>query len=192
MRRRDVLAGAVSLGVVGSAGAVALRGAPSPGEGSTETTGDDESESPTVDPMTIETVEAPGSEAGEVRVPASDRATFIDFFGTWCPPCIKQMPELAEANDRVGDEVLFISITNEAVGRSVTEEELVDWWDEHDGNWSLGLDPTAELAARCRLDGYPFAVAIDAAGRIQWSDSGNKTADELVAGIERAIEAGDG
>lgn len=194
MRRRDVLAGLGSAGVVAGGGAISIYGLPSVDEGTDAAeTGDangDDTESPP-DPLEIETIDAPGSEAGTVLVPAPDRPTFVDLFGTWCPPCIEQMPALAEANERIGDEVLFISVTNESIGedRAITEEELVDWWAEHDGNWLLGHDPTAELTERYLQGGYPSAVAIDADGRVQWGDSGIKTADELVAGIERAIEA---
>ncbi|TYL37391.1 redoxin [Natronococcus pandeyae] len=189
MRRRDVLAGLASVGVVGGGGVLAFRGVPSFETGSDDPEATDGAGATAPDPITIETVEAPGSEAGEVRIPAPERVTFVDFFGTWCPPCIEQMPALAEANDRIGSDVLFLSVTNEAVGSSVTEDELVDWWDEHDGDWLLGLDPTAELTARYLAGDYPSAVAIDTDGRVQWSDSGVKTADELVAGIERALEA---
>lgn len=181
MRRRDVLAGLGSVGVIGSAGVVAMYGSPS--------FGDDTGESvEPVDPITIETIDAPGSEDGEVRIPASDRATFVDFFGTWCDPCAKQMSALAEANQQRGDDVLFVSVTNEAVGRSVTEAEVVDWWETHDGNWLLGIDPTSELSAEYSIRGIPYAVAIDASGRVQWEKSGRKSANELVAGIERALE----
>lgn len=189
MRRRDVLASVASLGIVGSAGVLAI-GGPLSFDGTDDPESPDDAGSTAADPITIETINAPGSKAGEVRVPAADRATFVDFFGTWCPPCIEQMPALAEANDRIGDDVLFLSVTSEAVGSSVTEDELVNWWDEHGGSWLLGLDPTAELTARYLDSGYPSAVAIDGDGRVQWSDSGVKTADELVDGIERALEAG--
>lgn len=179
MRRRDVLAGVGSLTVIGSAGAVAIHGVPSLDGGD---------EKPTADPHTVETIEAPGSEADEVRVPASDRPTFIDFFATWCGPCSEQMPALIEAHERVGDDVLFMSVTNEDVGGSVTEAEVVDWWENHDGNWPLGIDPTAELSAEYSIGGIPYAVAVDTDGRIQWSEGGRKSADELVDGIERALE----
>lgn len=196
MRRRELIAGIGSIATLGAAGAIAIGGFPSI-DGSTAgqdgavdggaTDGDSTGESRSVEQIPIETIDAPGSEAGEVRVPAADQPTFIDFFGTWCPPCIDQMPALAEANERVGDEVLFISVTTEAVGRSVTEDEVVEWWDTHGGNWLLGIDPTAELAAQYNPPGYPSAFAIDTTGTVQWSDSGVKTADELVAGIEQAF-----
>lgn len=186
MRRRDVLAGVGSVGVLAGAGLVATRGVPSfdadgNGDGATVDAG--------ADPITVETLEAPGSSAGEVTVPAGDRVTFVDFFGTWCPPCVEQMPALGAAHERVGDSVQFMSVTTEPVGDAVPESTVVEWWDEHDGNWLLGIDPTAELAARYLAGGFPSAAAIDAAGRVQWSDAGVKTAAELVAGIGRALEA---
>lgn len=183
MRRRELLAGIGSLGALGGAGLIALRGLPSVGEEPSDPEGEEPPE-----PLTIETVDAPGSRDGTIEVPSKEQPTFIDFFGTWCPPCIDQMPALGEASERVGDDVLFVSVTTEAVGDAVTEEELVDWWEKHDGDWLLGVDPTAELAAQYLAGGYPSAVAIDASGTVQWSDSGVKTADELVAGIEQAID----
>ena len=188
MRRRDVIAGLASAGVVVGGGAVATFGLPSSDDPRERNVEDEPA-----DPIEIETVDAPGSEAGTILVPAPDRATFVDLFGTWCPPCIDQMPALAEANERIGDEVLFCSVTSESVGENgaITEAELVEWWDEHGGNWTLGLDPAAEVTSRYFEGGFPTAVAIDASGRVRWAESGVKTADELVAGIERALEAGD-
>jgi thiol-disulfide isomerase/thioredoxin len=142
-----------------------------------------------VEPTTLDTIEAPGSRGGQVTIPADNQATFVDFFGTWCAPCIEQMPALGEAKDRIGDEVLFVSVTTEDVGGSVSEETVIEWWRENDGDWLVAADVTAELAAKLNVGAYPTAVALDKAGRIQWSESGIHTADELVAGIEIALNA---
>ena len=193
MRRRDLLAGLASVSVLGGAGAVATGNAPaalggdapgSDGPGSDETaTGASEP----VDPVTLDTVDAPGSRDGEVTLPAPDRPTFVDFFGTWCPPCAEQMPDLAEAYDRVGDDVLFVSVTTEDVGGAVSEEAVADWWREHDGDWLVAADVSAELAARLNVGGYPSARAMDASGRVRWATSGTHTTEEFVGGIEGAL-----
>ncbi|RQG91276.1 TlpA family protein disulfide reductase [Natrarchaeobius halalkaliphilus] len=185
MRRRDVIAGVASAGVIAGGGALAIFGVPS----AEELTGTD-GDGAVHDPLETETIDAPGSEAGTVLVPEPGRVTFVDIFGTWCAPCIEQMPALAETNERIGDDVQFLSITNESVGEngSITEEELVGWWDEHDGNWTVGLDPAAELTERYLAGGYPSAAVIDESGRLRWSDSGIKTADELVGRIEAVLE----
>ncbi|ELZ57217.1 redoxin [Halorubrum hochstenium ATCC 700873] len=140
-----------------------------------------------IEPVTIDTIEAPGSRDGEVTLPAPDRPTFVDFFGTWCPPCAEQMPALAEAHDRIGDEVLFVSVTTEPVGDEVSEEEVVEWWRENDGDWLVAADVTAELASRFPIGNYPSARAIDASGRVRWATSGTHTTEEFVAGIERVV-----
>lgn len=179
MKRRHLIAALASIGTIGGAGLVATGAVP----GSSESEG-----SKPIEPTTLDTIEAPGSRDGEVTIPAGNRATFVDFFGTWCPPCVEQMPALGEAADRVGDEVLFVSVTTEDVGGSVSEDAVAEWWHENDGDWLVAADVTAELAANLNVGGYPTAVAIDAGGRIQWSSSGVHTADELVAGIESALE----
>ena len=193
MRRRQLVAGIGSAAVVGGAGLFAVGATPSVFDdagaaGSDDGTGDGGGESETVEPMTIETIDAPGSRDGEVTIPAVEQPTFVDFFGTWCPPCAEQMPALGAASDRVGDDVRFISVTTEAVGRSVTESEIADWWRENDGDWLVGADPTVELAAKLNVTAYPTAVVLDASGRIRWSDSGVHTADELVAEIESVLD----
>ncbi|MFO7926395.1 TlpA family protein disulfide reductase [Natronomonas sp.] len=183
MRRRELLAGGASVGALGVAGAIAVRGLPvgdEPGEAA-DGGGSDPA------PVEIETIDAPGSRAGTIELPTTGEPTFVDFFGTWCPPCEKQMPALVEAHERLGDEVRFVSVTTEDVGGSVSEQHVVDWWNEHDGNWAVGVDPTAELWARYAT-GFPYAVAIDASGTVQWSEGGAKTTDEFVAGIERALD----
>ena len=185
MRRREVLAGIGSLGVIGGGAAVAMNGLPAPSSGNepneTETTSDATTIS---DPISLQTLDAPGSTAGEVDLPATDQPTFIDFFATWCDPCEEQMPALAEAHERIGDDVLFISVTNQDMKAS----KVVDWWQNNDGNWLLGMDPEQRLTSKLLRGFFPYAVAIDASGTVQWSDQGRKNADELVAGIEQALE----
>jgi thiol-disulfide isomerase/thioredoxin len=182
MKRRNLLAGLASVGAIGGAGLVAT--------GTIPDTFSNGSETPEpVEPTTLDTIEAPGSRDGEVTIPPDNQATFVDFFGTWCAPCVEQMPALGEAEDRIGDEVLFLSVTTEDVGGSVSEETVVEWWRENDGHWLVATDVTAELAAKLNVGAYPTAVALDATGRIQWSESGIHTADEIVAGIETALNA---
>lgn len=170
MHRREFLAGIGSVSVLATSAVIALRGPPSIGNDGK-------------DPVTIETLDAPGSESGEMKLPAPDRPTFIDFFATWCPPCESQMPALAEANERIGNDVLFVSVTSEGLN----DGEIAEWWETHGGNWWIGRDRRTELTARYSPSGYPHAVSIDAAGETQWSASGEKTVDELVGGIQQAL-----
>ena len=203
MRRRELVAGLASVGVLGGGGAVAS-GAIQVGSLSTsgpaensggaagtsdgdESRGENDGASP-VDPVTLQTVNAPGSRDGEVTLPAPNRPTFVDFFATWCGPCEEQMPALAAAHERLGDEVLFVSVTTEPVGEVIAPEAVTDWWRENDGDWLVAADVSAELAARLSVSSYPSARAIDASGRVRWATSGTHTTEEFVEGIETALD----
>ncbi|MFC4987463.1 TlpA family protein disulfide reductase [Saliphagus infecundisoli] len=175
MRRRDLLAGIASAGVVAGGAGLAVFGRPSL---------DDDTEPE--EPVELETVEAAGSTDGTVMIPNldADRVRFLDFFATWCAPCKEQMPAIAEARDRT--EADFVSVTNEPIGRTVSEGELREWWADHDGGWTVALDPTGELSERYEVSGYPTAVVLDREGVVDWSHSGILSADGIVNRIEAA------
>ncbi|ADJ14178.1 TlpA family protein disulfide reductase [Halalkalicoccus jeotgali] len=171
MRRRDLLAGVASAGVVG-AGAWAV---------STTSLGGGYA------PLTLETIAAPGSDAGEIRVPERGRVSFLDFFGTWCGPCETQMPALATSHERVADtDVQFVSITNEPVGTTLPPEDVAEWWAENGGAWTVAHDAEHELTERHDVTRLPTAVVLDAENTVTWSHTGLAEADRLVGAIEDA------
>jgi thiol-disulfide isomerase/thioredoxin len=182
MRRRDVLAGLVGLGTVGG-GAYLLdrEGLP---VGGADTDG--------VEPVELRAVEAPGSRAGSVTVPEPGRVTFVEFFATWCDVCAASMPALAAAHDRVGDDVQFLSVTNEPLGHAVTREEIAAWWADHDGSWTVAPDDDLALTEALGASSVPTMVVLDADNVVTWSGTGEHSADEIVERVEAARRGVDG
>jgi len=43
--------------------------------------------------------------------------TIVDFFGTWCVPCIKALPQLTKIQENFKDKLSIILVSNEDVGR---------------------------------------------------------------------------
>ena len=41
---------------------------------------------------------------------------FVNFWATWCPPCVAEMPSIQRLYDEYKDEVAFILISNEDAG----------------------------------------------------------------------------
>lgn len=183
MRRRDLLAGAAALGVFGVGAASVF------GDGLPDVTGGEE-QTPgtvgaTVNPVTLPAIDAPGSSPGEQTVPEPGRVTFVELFATWCTTCQANMSELGTAYEGVSD-AQFVSVTNEPVGQTVDESDVVEWWEEHDGSWPVAYDADLELTRRLDATEVPFAAVLDAENTIQWTSRGREQAENIVDAIRAA------
>lgn len=176
MNRREFVAAAASVGVLGVGAAVATD----------RVDLGEVSEGKTMEPIDIETLDAPGSTGGSITVPETGRVTLLSFFATWCRICADSMPAIGTAYDERGEDVQFLSVTNEAIGGTVTREDVVDWWVRYDGRWTVGVDADLALTAEFEASTVPTTVVLDADNKVAWRSTGEKTADELRAGIGRA------
>lgn len=170
MRRRELLAGAVGLTIVGG-GAV---------YGAGYLTGDEEQR---FEQLELPGIEAPGSKAATISIPDDGRGSFVELFATSCRVCQRMMPELRGAADEVGNEVQFVSVTNEPIGFSIEIEDVADWWVYHDGNWQLAHDDDLDLTRALNANTIPYTAVFDADNHLVWSDRGYKTKAELLEAI---------
>jgi len=44
---------------------------------------------------------------------AKDQVIFLNFWATWCPPCVAEMHEIQALYERWGEKVAFMLVTNE-------------------------------------------------------------------------------
>jgi uncharacterized protein (TIGR03435 family) len=85
----------------------------------------------------------------------------IDFWATWCMPCIRTMPHL---NDLVkefkGEPVQFIAVTKEPPSKIesfLTKHEIAAW---------VGIDANGSMFRDYRITGIPNTYIIDREGKI--------------------------
>lgn len=93
------------------------------------------------------------------------KVLLINFWATWCPPCVREMPALDRLQAEMGsDDFKVIAISADAGGKSVAEPFLR----ERLGltNLDLYLDPKFHAWQGFRAGGLPATFAIDRQGRI--------------------------
>lgn len=123
----------------------------------------------------------------------------IDFWATWCPPCIKGLLRLQTLHNRFApSRVHFIAVAIWPTPKSRPPEEVLSQFPEL--NYSLAIDienATADaLMTASRSTGLPTTMIIDRSGRLAWvgapSEGFEETLQTLVAGnydIESARQA---
>ncbi|WIV67071.1 peroxiredoxin family protein [Natrialbaceae archaeon AArc-T1-2] len=181
MRRRELIAGLGSVAVLAGVGAVTTDAF----------NGDDEPETYDDDPITVETIDAPGSEAGTMAVPQPGQVMVLEFFLTSCSHCERQLPTLREARAELEDDVQFLAVSNDP-GGTVEEDTLVEWWDEHGGEWPVGHDPDLELGERYDAISVPVTVVLDERGTPHLTEAGDKSVDEIVDAVQAASTVTEG
>ena len=107
------------------------------------------------------------------------KPVLLNFWGTWCPPCVKEMPEL----DRFAKQLAPLGW--QVVGLAVDKAQAVrDFLARSPVSYSIGLAgfEGAELSRQLGNSqaGLPFTVAFDARGQVTHRKAGATTLDELL------------
>ncbi len=89
------------------------------------------------------------------------RPLVINFFASWCVPCVAEMPDFEQVHQANGDQVAFL-------GLNVTEQpESAQALIERTGiTYDTGRDPKGELLAAFGGANMPTTVFVDANGTI--------------------------
>ena len=89
--------------------------------------------------------------------------TLVNFWATWCAPCRKEMPQLAELQTELGGE--SFEVVTIATGRN-PPPAMEEFFDEIGvTNLPLHRDPNSALAREMAVLGLPVTVILDPEGR---------------------------
>lgn len=95
----------------------------------------------------------------------------INFWATWCPPCIREMPDLANLARELGDDATIIGIAADSgphVQKFTEKTPGIDFPLLMAGYKALNLSKQWGN----EKGGLPFTVVLDAQGQIHWRHSG--------------------
>lgn len=103
------------------------------------------------------------------------KSVLINFWATWCPPCLEEMPLIETYAVRYEDELVVLAI-NAGENKNVVRE----FAEQHGFSFNILLDPTNSAAGKFFVYGYPTTMFFDEAGYIQSTHIGELNEELLV------------
>ena len=127
-------------------------------------------------------------QAGELNLAdLRGKPVLLDFFATWCQPCVAQAPALVALQAKLGARVQFLSVS---LDTKDTLERIPAFLKEHGMIWPVvgeGLGWDSEINPAYQVSGIPAFILVGADGRIAAVDLAGADGAATAANIERAV-----
>lgn len=179
----SVIVAATALALVAALGVLALLDDGDSGDASADGTTEGYELSPAGDlPASVAEVRLGSLQGGDDRLLGEMVGTapaVVNFFGSWCEPCIEEMPAFERVHQALGDQVTFIGMSN----RERSPEDALAIVESTGVTYPTFDDPDASALTYFGGLGMPTTVFIDAAGNVVDVHTGPLTEAELRAKI---------
>jgi peroxiredoxin len=90
------------------------------------------------------------------------RPVLLNFWATWCAPCIEEMPSMEELARRVGDDAVIL-----AVSVDTEWDKVKRFFGGRGTRMSVLLDAPGEVPKKYGTTKYPESFLIDSGGKIR-------------------------
>ncbi|MCK4674345.1 MAG: TlpA family protein disulfide reductase [Gammaproteobacteria bacterium] len=132
------------------------------------------------------------NQAPEINLPGIDgdvkleslkgKVVYLDFWASWCKPCVKSFPWMNEMKRSYADKGFEILAVNLDKDRKLADEFLK----KMDVNFKVAFDESGKSAAAYKLKGMPSSYLIGRDGKVYASHIGFREKDK--AQLEQAIK----
>lgn len=112
------------------------------------------------------------------------KVVLIDFWETWCKPCLAIFPTMQKLLEEYPDDFVVLAVNP---GFADTKEDAQKFIAEHDYDFNYLLDVN-DLSEKLGVQSIPFKVYVDAQGNFIKSDIGSYGEEEDYKALKSIIE----
>lgn len=114
----------------------------------------------------------------------SGKPVFVSFYATWCPPCNEEMPELEAMKNAIGNDMIFLAITDEH------PTKVLNYKQKHNSSFQylISMQARDSIGVHTIPTTYIFdkdgKAVFDHVGVKSWSTEENLAMIRKVAGLQ--------
>lgn len=125
----------------------------------------------------------PAAGGGEVRLEDyRGQVVLVNFWGTWCDPCRREMPALQSSYEQLRDQgfvIIGVNLADNEFAQGRTEADILAFTQQYGITYPIALDTEGEVATAYRLFPLPTSYFVDAQGRIRYVRIGELTVEDV-------------
>jgi len=93
------------------------------------------------------------------------KVVLVDFWGTWCGPCVAELPRLKRLHERYAEKGLVI------VGVHTTRgaDEVGEFVEKEEIPWTVGVDVEQKTTEGWHIPDYPSYSLVDRSGKLRFA-----------------------
>ena len=103
-----------------------------------------------------------------------DKAVLLNFWATWCGPCVGELPAFTRLVETYGDKIALL-----AVNCGEDEQPVTGSLEQNGYTFPVALDLEGEISSLYPTDGIPYTLIIAPDGTISSIQLGASGADEM-------------
>lgn len=93
------------------------------------------------------------------------KVVLVNFWASWCPPCVHEMPLMAGLKSQLGSKNFEIL----AVNLGEAKADIEKFMQAHPLNFPVLLDETGQTAQSWKVMAYPSSFVVDKTGKIRYA-----------------------
>lgn len=110
----------------------------------------------------------------------------VNFWASWCPACVAEMPDFQRVHEALGEEVVFLGLNMQETSREAAEALVASTG----VRYVLADDPNGAIYQQFGGFAMPTTIFIDAEGSVVGRQNGAIFADDLEDMIRSTLLAG--
>ncbi len=122
------------------------------------------------------------------------KTVLLNFWATWCPYCVKEMPDLQDVYESLGEnagDVVILGVANPVTdaypnAADVSQDEIAAFLEDMGVTYPVLMDESGALFGRYGVSALPATYVIAPDGTVSSRAIGAMTRDDMVARLDAA------
>jgi peroxiredoxin len=127
----------------------------------------------------------PALDGGNVNLADySGKVVLLNFWGTWCEPCKRELPALEQAHKAYGDKglvIIGVNLTDDEQAQGGSQDKIRAFLDQYGVTYPIALDVQGDVTNAYRVFPLPTSFFIDPQGQIRYVHISELTYEDIAA-----------